>query len=175
MQELRSELLSSSSPRPSSASQGWGSWQARPLCVNLCPLHPGSLLMGEKDKPTDEGGHGRSRLQQEPGEAFSPLPSQLPFMCLIPQRPKQSDCYQCLSQEQGHHPVGCELMALLKHPKEVNRVNFLLPFRSLDQICTSGWSCLSCGALNLGKSMCLVGQTLRATVLFGTGTIFSIF
>lgn len=73
MQELRSELLSSSSPRPSSASQGWGSWQARPLCVNLCPLHPGSLLMGEKDKPTGEGGQGRSRPQQEPGEAPPPL------------------------------------------------------------------------------------------------------
>lgn len=56
MQELRSELLSSSSPRPSSASQGWGSWQARPLCVNLCPLHPGSLLMREREKPTGEGG-----------------------------------------------------------------------------------------------------------------------
>lgn len=90
MQELRSELLSSSSPRPSSASQGWGSWQARPLCVNLCPLHPGSLLMGEKDKPTGEGGQGRSRPQQEPGEASPPLLFRIPFVCLIPQRPRQS-------------------------------------------------------------------------------------
>lgn len=123
MQELRSELLSSSSPRPSSASQGWGSWQARPLCVNLCPLHPGSLLLGKKDKPRGEGGHGRSRLRQEPREAFSPLPSQLPFTCLIPQRPRQSDYYQCLSQKQGHHSMGCGLMALLEHPKEVDKVN----------------------------------------------------
>lgn len=64
MQELRSELLSSSSPSPSSASQGWGSWQARPLCVNLCPLHTGSLLMGEKDRPEGEQGQGRSPGKQ---------------------------------------------------------------------------------------------------------------
>lgn len=64
MQELRSELLSSSSPSPSSASQGWGSWQARPLCVNLCPLHTGSLLMGEKDRPEGERGQGRSPGKQ---------------------------------------------------------------------------------------------------------------
>lgn len=55
MQELRSELLSSSSPSPSSASQGWGSWQARPLCANLCPLHPGSLLTGRKTGPKVRG------------------------------------------------------------------------------------------------------------------------
>lgn len=42
MQELRSELLSSSSPSPSSASQGWGGWQLVPF-GNLCPLQEGSL------------------------------------------------------------------------------------------------------------------------------------
>lgn len=42
MQELRSELLSSSSPSPSSASQGCGGWQLVPL-GNLCPLQEGSL------------------------------------------------------------------------------------------------------------------------------------
>ena len=74
MQELRSELLSSSSPSPSSASQGWGSWQVRPLWVNLCPLHPGSLLMGEKDRPKGEEGQGRSRPRGAQ-EASPPSPS----------------------------------------------------------------------------------------------------
>lgn len=63
MQELRSELLSSSSPRPSSASQGWGSGQAGTLCGNLCPLHPESLLMRKKDKPKGKRGQEQDAMQ----------------------------------------------------------------------------------------------------------------
>lgn len=75
MQELRSELLSSSSPSPSSASQGWGSWQARPLCVNLCPLHPGSLLTGKRERPA---GERAGEEQAATGTAAPPSPSPQP-------------------------------------------------------------------------------------------------
>lgn len=60
MQELRSELLSSSSPSPSSASHGCGGWQLVPF-GNLCPLQGGSLRR-RGEGPEVSGSQGVSKI-----------------------------------------------------------------------------------------------------------------